>query len=198
MIAIDALPNSSGVLDDDQFPAIAAHLLYLAQPSIKSEVVSACSCTATSETNALERGSPVEPSNGSLPQFPPRSPHSRSLFSAAPPTLRPPHPSRARCCPAVAVLRPTDAVRGGVSPERPSCRPRRASDRRAGTPAQVTRGGRDVPAQSHDHSVSGRYRHDRPPSLHGLFDNMIGAWTTRLHAREYVGTRCAGGRWRRR
>ena len=39
MIALDALPNFSGVLDDDQFRAIAAHLLYLPQPSIKSEVV---------------------------------------------------------------------------------------------------------------------------------------------------------------
>ena len=33
------LPNFSGVLDDDQFRAIAAHLLYLPQPSIKSEAV---------------------------------------------------------------------------------------------------------------------------------------------------------------
>ena len=39
MIALDALPNLSGVLDDDQFRAIAAHLLYLPQPSIKSEAV---------------------------------------------------------------------------------------------------------------------------------------------------------------
>ena len=39
MIALDALPNFSGVLDDDQFRAIAAHLLYLPQPSIKSEAV---------------------------------------------------------------------------------------------------------------------------------------------------------------
>ena len=39
MIAIDALPNSSGVLDDDHIRAIAAHLLYLPQPSIKSEAV---------------------------------------------------------------------------------------------------------------------------------------------------------------
>ena len=33
------LPNFSGVLDDVQFRAIAAHLLYLPQPSIKSEAV---------------------------------------------------------------------------------------------------------------------------------------------------------------
>ena len=40
MIArLDALPNFSGVLDDDQFRAISAHLLYLPQPSIKSEAV---------------------------------------------------------------------------------------------------------------------------------------------------------------
>ena len=39
MIAIDALPNSSGVLDDDQFRAIAAHLLHLAQPSVFPELV---------------------------------------------------------------------------------------------------------------------------------------------------------------
>ena len=39
MIALDAPPNFSGVLDDDQFRAIAAHLLYLPQPSIKSEAV---------------------------------------------------------------------------------------------------------------------------------------------------------------
>ena len=46
MIALDALPNSTGVLDDDQFRAIAAHLLYLPQPSIKSEA-STCSCTSS-------------------------------------------------------------------------------------------------------------------------------------------------------
>ena len=39
MIALDALPNFSGVLNDDQFRAIAAHLLYPAQPSTTSEVV---------------------------------------------------------------------------------------------------------------------------------------------------------------
>ena len=36
---LDALPNFSGALDGDQFRAIAAHLLHLAQPSIESEAV---------------------------------------------------------------------------------------------------------------------------------------------------------------
>ena len=53
-------------------------------------------------------------------------------------------------------LRPTDALRAACRPSGPSCRPRRASDPRAGTRAQVTRGGRDVPAQPHDHSVPGQ------------------------------------------
>ena len=38
MIALDALPNFSSVLDDDQVRALAAHLLFLPQP-IKSEAV---------------------------------------------------------------------------------------------------------------------------------------------------------------
>jgi hypothetical protein len=78
----------------------------------------------------------------------------------APPTVSPTHPvgssiiSTTTSGPVQLRTRPTQCE-AGVSPERPSCRPRRGSDRRAGTRAQVTRGGRDVPAQSHDHSVSG-------------------------------------------
>ena len=46
---------------------------------------------------------------------------------------------------------------GGLdgSTEDPRCRPRQASAPRAGTRAQVTRDGRDGPAQSHDHSSLG-------------------------------------------
>ena len=53
MIALDALPNLSGVLDDDQFRAIAADLLYLAQPSIKWRL-SACSYTTSPVSGAAQ------------------------------------------------------------------------------------------------------------------------------------------------